>query len=78
MASIKKFAILLPIIGFGIIAGPSSHSSSAFQEVAQLQKPLQHEVSVTLKLIQVYVTDKKGKPVQDLEKADFIVYDNGL
>jgi len=77
MASIKKFAILLPIIGFSIIAGPSSHSSSAFQEVAQLQKPLQHEVSVTLKLIQVYVTDKKGKPVQDLQKSDFIVYDNG-
>ena len=77
MASIKKFAILLPMIGFGIIAGPSSHSSSASQEAVQLQKPLQHEVSITLKLIQVYVTDKKGKPVQDLQKSDFIVYDNG-
>jgi len=77
MASIKKLAILLPIIGFGIIAGPPFQSSSASQEAVQIQKPLQHEVSVTLKLVQVYVTDKKGKPVQDLEKADFIVYDNG-
>jgi len=77
MASIKKLAILLPIIGFGIIAGPPFQSSSASQEAVQIQKPLQHEVSVTLKLIQVYVTDKKGKPVQDLQKSDFIVYDNG-
>ena len=23
------------------------------------------------------MTDKKGKPVQDLQKSDFIVYDNG-
>jgi len=38
----------------------------------------QHEVKVTLKLIQVYVTDNKGNPVKDLEKEDFIVYDNGL
>jgi VWFA-related protein len=77
MASIKKLAILLPIIGFYIIAGSSFHSSSASQEAVQLQKPLQHEVSVTLKLVQVYVTDKKGKPVQDLQKSDFVVYDNG-
>lgn len=31
---------------------------------------------MALKLIQVYVTDKKGNPVRDLEKSDFIVYDN--
>jgi len=34
-------------------------------------------VAVTLKLIQIYVTDKKGNPVTDLEKSDFILYDNG-
>jgi hypothetical protein len=38
----------------------------------------QHEVKVTLKLVQVYVTDNKGNPVKDLAKEDFIVYDNGL
>lgn len=37
---------------------------------------IQHEVTVTLKLVQVYVTDKKGNPVVDLKKEDFIIYDN--
>lgn len=38
---------------------------------------LQHEVTVTLKLIQVYVTDKKGNPVIDLWKENFSIYDSG-
>ena len=38
---------------------------------------LQYEVAVTLKLVQVYVTDKKGNPVLDLKKEDFRVSDNG-
>lgn len=40
------------------------------------QESLQHEVIVTLKLIQVYVTDKKGSLVTDLNKSDFVLYDN--
>lgn len=40
------------------------------------QKTLQHEAAVTLKLIQVYVTDKEGNPVTDLKKEDFILWDN--
>jgi VWFA-related protein len=43
----------------------------------ELGKPLQYEVSVVLKLIQVAVVDKKGQPVGDLEKDDFLIYDNG-
>jgi VWFA-related protein len=38
---------------------------------------LQHEVTVTLKLIQVYVVDKQGKPVTGLTADDFEVKDNG-
>lgn len=38
---------------------------------------LQYEVSVTLKLIQVYVSYKDGNPVQNLTKEDFFLYDNG-
>jgi len=38
---------------------------------------LQHEVTVTLKLVQVYVTDKKGNPMVDLKKEDFVIRDNG-
>jgi VWFA-related protein len=41
------------------------------------QKELQHDVVVTLKLIQVYVTDEDGNPVTDLRKEDFILSDNG-
>ena len=41
------------------------------------QETLQHEVKVTLRLIQVYVTDKKGNPVTDLNQTEFELYDNG-
>ena len=43
----------------------------------QEQAQLKHEVKVTLKLVQVYVTDKKGNPVLDLTRDDFIVFDEG-
>ncbi|HOW86110.1 MAG TPA: VWA domain-containing protein [Candidatus Aminicenantes bacterium] len=48
------------------------------QDPQKAPQPLRHEVSVTLKLIQVSVTDKAGKPVLDLEKDDFIVLDDGV
>ncbi len=35
------------------------------------------DVTVTLKLVQVYVTGKDGKPVSDLGAPDFTVTDNG-
>ncbi|MBN1271082.1 MAG: VWA domain-containing protein [Candidatus Aminicenantes bacterium] len=38
---------------------------------------MQHQTAVTLKLVQVYVIDKKGNPVVDLEKEDFLIRDNG-
>jgi VWFA-related protein len=47
------------------------------QGPVKLQQPLQYEVSVVLKLIHVYVTDKKGNPVRDLTRDDFTVTDNG-
>jgi VWFA-related protein len=37
---------------------------------------LKHEVAVTLKLIQVFVLDKDGRPVKNLSPGDFSVYDN--
>ena len=52
---------------------------SAFSQTQQgqnTQQELSHEVRVTLKLIQVYVTDKKGNPVTNLEKGDFELLDN--
>jgi VWFA-related protein len=41
------------------------------------QVPLQHEVTVTLKLIQVFVTGPDGKPALDLTRSDFVLTDNG-
>lgn len=44
----------------------------------EIQQPLlQHEVAVTIKLVQVFVTDRKGKPVVDLTKDDFSILDGG-
>lgn len=41
------------------------------------QEVEEHDVTVTLKLVQVYVTDKSGNPVMDLDKDDFELYDKG-
>ena len=46
------------------------------QDVIRPVKPLEHDVTVSLKLIQVYVTDNKGRPVPDLGPEDFVVTDN--
>lgn len=43
----------------------------------ETDKPLQYESFVTIKLLQVYVTGKKGEPVTDLRAADFEILDNG-
>ncbi len=47
------------------------------QETQQQTTQLKHEVKVTLKLVQVYVTDRKGNAVLDLTKDDFLVFDEG-
>lgn len=53
-------------------------ASGKSQEINKplLQEKIKHEVNVTLKLIQVYVTDKHGNPITDLSKEDFEVFDN--
>jgi VWFA-related protein len=71
-----KKSRLAAIALFLCLAGAMVSSHSAAQDVPK-QTPLQYEVTVTLKLIQVYVTDKSGKPVADLTKDDFAVLDNG-
>ncbi len=43
----------------------------------QGKETLKHEVTVTVKLVQIYVIDKKGNPVTDLTKDEFEIYDNG-
>jgi VWFA-related protein len=41
------------------------------------QDRLQYEVSVIRKLIYVIVTDRQGKPITDLRKDEFALFDNG-
>ncbi len=49
----------------------------AAQTARDAGKPLQYEVTVSLKLVQVYVTGKGGAPVADLKPEEFEVTDNG-
>jgi VWFA-related protein len=60
-----------------VLQSPAASSVPASPGRQDLTKPLQYEVTVALKLIHVYVTDKKGKPVEDLKLDDFSVTDNG-
>ena len=53
-----------------------SSSPGLFGQTVQ-EKPLQHQVTVSVKLVQVYATGKGGVPVTDLTAADFEVIDNG-
>jgi VWFA-related protein len=67
----------LAAIAFLLCLAGAMASGHDVAQQSPKQTPLQYEVTVTLKLIQVYVTDKSGKPVADLTKDDFAVMDNG-
>jgi VWFA-related protein len=61
-----------------VAAGVSGRQGLPAQVKTKPAQPsIQHQVTVTLKLIQVFVTDAKGKPAMDLERSDFVLYDNG-
>lgn len=51
--------------------------ADVLQEEQILQRPPHHEVTVALKLIQIFVTDREGNPVPNLRKEDFVVTDDG-
>ena len=68
-----KKLFIIGWMGLAMRPGPPLSQTLAQQG----QKPLEHEVTVTVKLVQVYVVDKNGHPVQDLTKDDFIILDNG-
>ena len=71
----KSFWILSIALVLTAVLGPAKTSSTAQKKKSDPQ--LQYEVQVTLKLVQVYVTDKKGNPVTGLTKEDFSVLDDG-
>ena len=77
MGKRTKSSLLLLVAGPCIMAGLTAPSSSVRQEAVRPQKPIQYEARVTIKLIQIIVTDKKGNPITDLRKEDFVLTDNG-
>jgi len=60
-----------------ILAGGPGRTEQQAAPVRVQERPIEHQVAVTLKLIQVYVTDRKGNPVPDLTRDEFTVIDNG-
>ena len=66
-------AALLLIMQVSASPGSLLPSIQERQDKAELR----YEVVVTLKLVQVFVVDKKGNPVLDLRKEDFLIHDNG-
>lgn len=60
-----------------LLARNAAPQTSGQTQPQAATKPLQYEVTVVLKLIHVYVTDKKGNPVKDLAIGDFLVTDDG-
>jgi VWFA-related protein len=66
-------ARILASVSAVLIAGLGFFSGA--QEVPQPK--LQYDVRVALKLVQVSVVDKSGKPVTDLGREDFELTDNG-
>lgn len=75
----EEFAARAALVLFAFLAaGVSGHQGLPAQVKTKTpEAPLQHQVTVTLKLIQVFVADDKGKPALDLERSDFVLYDNG-
>jgi len=73
----KRIAALLAVLLFGSLQIVRAGAGPAAGQDVKDRFPLQHKTAVSLKLIQVIVTDKKGDPITDLGKEDFIVSDNG-
>jgi len=63
-------------LGFFLLNAVAAATAPS-QDLPLLTQPLRHQVSVVLKLLQVSVTDKKGRPVEDLTLEDFAVTDDG-
>ncbi|MCJ7680201.1 MAG: VWA domain-containing protein, partial [Candidatus Aminicenantes bacterium] len=73
MRRLNFSAVFISLVIFLLI----SPQSSGQWAKSTGDKYLQHNVTVVLKLIQVYVVDKKGDPVTDLTPDDFELYDDG-
>lgn len=66
------------LAGSALVFFLAAVSPGTAAQAGQAGQPLlRHEVTVALKLIQVYVSDRAGRPVRGLTKGDFILRDDG-
>jgi VWFA-related protein len=63
-------AVLTGVLSVSLLFGQSKEDPSQ-------QKVPQHDAAAVIKLVAVRVLDQDGRPVTDLKKEDFILYDNG-
>jgi len=63
-------AVLTGVLSVSFIFGQSKKD-------LQRQRVPQHDAAAVIKLVAVRVLDQDGRPVTDLKKEDFILYDNG-
>ncbi len=78
MSARRRLSILAAAILLTAIPPRQKKSSLLLaQDLDPRQPRLRHEVSVTVKLIQVFITDKRGNSVPGLTREDFAVFDDG-
>ena len=65
----------LPVVFMGILS-VSLLLGQSKKDPPQQRVP-QHDAAAVIKLVAVRVLDQDGRPVTDLKKEDFILYDNG-
>jgi VWFA-related protein len=68
--------VFVLFLGLAVMIPGALSSIGQTSPPAAPQNP-HHDVSVTLKLVQIYVTDKKGNPAPGLTAADFEITDDG-
>jgi len=77
-SSLRAPLVLYPVFFIGALGIVLSTAGAGRpQTKADQRQVLKHEVVVAVKLVQVFVTGKDGKPVADLTAEDFEISDNG-
>ena len=71
-----KYFILIFISIFLLCLALNQFSFHLFSQIQE--KPLRHEVEVVLIEIPLYVIDKKGNPIKDLNPEEVTLYENGI
>lgn len=72
----KWYCLCISLMALGFSGISQSYVIPKLNQASHEAPALQHRVTISLKLIQVIVTDHQGRPVTDLEKDDFAVTDN--